>query len=526
MKRPEQRTGVILAAILLLALGLRLINLGGRTLWYDEAFSVLFAEKGYDAMLDGTVASQDGAAAEEHPLLYYVLLNGWMELLGQSAAAVRLLSVVIGVATVGAVFLLAREWFDDRTALVSALITAIAPLHVQYSQETRMYALVALLLTLATWAYWRAWQRGHAAHWLAFSVLAAACMYTHQLSGFFLLALGLLPLLARDRRRMIQTALAALLALALYLPWLGYLPDQFGKLRQYWVQKPNVLHIWLALRSFISVNLDFSAGWWLPTFLLAAVLTVFLLYRAYAVLHVRRGAAPDDDRLALGWALWLAFMPMVGMWIASYLLQPLFLPRALLPSAVMFYIALAWLFMRGGMPRAVVGLLVTGWLVVIGFSLVTHYTWDTFPTPPFDGAADYLAKQAASDDVIVHGNKITALPMEYYDRDLPQRFVRDIPGSGSDTLALPTQRMLGLLADQCVAEAANGAPRVWYVAFEQLEDEMIDLVDDDPANARYDSLSWLRAHYTKAQVKSFNDLDVYLFTGPDADALNAICDPD
>ncbi len=163
----EGRTRTVLLLILLLALGLRLINLGGRTLWYDEAFAVLFAEKGWDAMVDGTLTEVEGGAADVHPLLYYMSLNLWMQVFGESAAAVRLYSVLIGVATVLAVFLLARDWFGDQTALVAALITAVAPFHIQYSQETRMYALLGLILTLATWVYWRAWQRGRWGYWLA-----------------------------------------------------------------------------------------------------------------------------------------------------------------------------------------------------------------------------------------------------------------------------------------------------------------------------------------------------------------------
>ena len=88
-----------LALILLLALALRLINLGGRPLWYDEAFAVLFAEKGLDAMLYGTLEPVDGGAADIHPLLYYTTLNGWMSFWGQSPFAVRLWSVLLGVAT-------------------------------------------------------------------------------------------------------------------------------------------------------------------------------------------------------------------------------------------------------------------------------------------------------------------------------------------------------------------------------------------------------------------------------------------
>jgi hypothetical protein len=58
---------------------------------------------------------------------------------------------------------------------------------------------------------------------------------------------------------------------------------------------------------------------------------------------------------------------------------------------------------------------------------------------------------------------------------------------------------------------------VWYVTFEQLEDEMADLVDDDPENTQYDSLKWLRQHYrTETLVRRFNDLKLYLFSDPDS----------
>ncbi|GIV82126.1 MAG: hypothetical protein KatS3mg051_1480 [Anaerolineae bacterium] len=57
--------------MLWLAFGLRVVNLGGRTLWYDEAFAVLFAEKGLSAMRQGTLTAAEGSAADVHPLLYY-----------------------------------------------------------------------------------------------------------------------------------------------------------------------------------------------------------------------------------------------------------------------------------------------------------------------------------------------------------------------------------------------------------------------------------------------------------------------
>ncbi len=515
-------TSAYLLLMLWLAFGLRLVNLGGRTLWYDEAFAVLFAEKGLSAMRQGTLTVAEGSAADVHPLLYYSLLHGWMRAAGQSVVAVRFLSVLLGLLTVGLVYRLAHDWFGEGTARAAGVIVAVAPFHVQYSQETRMYALLGLTLTASTWACWHAWHRDRAGWWLMFGALAGVSMYVQQLAAFYLLALGLLPLLRRDRRRSIGMAGAGLIALLIYVPWLVHLPAQMGKLRQYWVERPNVLHLWLTLRSFVSVNLDFAATWWLPTFLLAAVLTVF------AGLEWRRARRSlplaSEERLALDWAMWLALAPMAFMWAASYLLQPVFLPRALLPSAVMFYVALAWLFVRSRLPFAIRVVLGAGWGAVIVFGLVTHYTWDRFPNPPFDRAVAYLRAHLAEGDVVVHGNKITALPMLYYGRDVAQRYVRDIPGSGSDTLALPTQRVLNALADTCVAEAARGAPRVWYVAFDRLEEEMGGLIAGQPDYVRYDSLGWLRQHYTLQGTIAFHDLLVYQFVEPDETARQVVCE--
>ena len=61
--------------ILTLALALRLVGAQSRPIWYDEAFSILFAEKGPAAILSGTLAADaNSSAAEEHPPAYYFIL--------------------------------------------------------------------------------------------------------------------------------------------------------------------------------------------------------------------------------------------------------------------------------------------------------------------------------------------------------------------------------------------------------------------------------------------------------------------
>ena len=506
-----------LALILLLALALRLIRLDERNLWYDEAFAILFAGKGLAAMLYGTLTPVAGGAADIHPLLYYVVLDGWMALFGETAFAARFLSVLLGVATVAAIYGLTRDLFDRRVGLAAALVTALAPFHVQYSQEARMYSLLALLLVLATWSYVRA-SRLEGPGWrgaLVFGGLAALAMYTQQLAALYLLALALLPVLQRDRRMLRWVALGGIVALLLYLPWLLQLPAQWSKVgAYYWVPVPNAARFLLTLRVF------FAGGTEPPTptalLMLGGALGVVALLGVQLILVGRR--LRPGARRSLLLVLWLAVAPPLLMWLVSQA-QPVYLERALLPSAVMLYVALGWLLAAGGMPRllAVAAGLVA--LVVAVAGLSSHYTWDTFPNSPYRQAAAQVAAEWQPGDVVVHQSKLSALPMVVYASALDQRFIRDLPGSPEDTLAEPTREVIGAPTLDCVQAVGPVARRVWYITFSRLREQSLAAGRADVAAG----VAWLDTHYTAAQTWTWNDLEMTLYTSPTTEAQAGVC---
>jgi uncharacterized membrane protein len=90
------------ALLLAAALGLRVFLLDQKNVWLDEVASWDLAT--HD--LDYLIAT---AAADVHPPLYYLLLKGWIALAGESAAALRGVSVVASVMSVGFVFAIARR---------------------------------------------------------------------------------------------------------------------------------------------------------------------------------------------------------------------------------------------------------------------------------------------------------------------------------------------------------------------------------------------------------------------------------
>jgi len=113
-------------------------------------------------------------------------------------------------------------------------------------------------------------------------------------------------------------------------------------------------------------------------------------------------------------------------------------------------------------------------------------------------------------DMIVHSNKLTILPMVYYHPDLPQDFIADLPGSGSDTFAVPTQETLGLIALPSIEAAVGDAPQVWFVIFQKAIDEYQELGFET-----HPHLTWLDTHYQREGVETWGDLLLFFYTTND-----------
>ena len=106
------RVGLILAAIVAVAAGLRGYQLGRLSFWYDEVVTMRLARAGSPSALIDRLFRIDATRAPLHPML----LEGWIGVFGASEAAARALSVLCGVATVLLVFDIGRVAFDTRRA--------------------------------------------------------------------------------------------------------------------------------------------------------------------------------------------------------------------------------------------------------------------------------------------------------------------------------------------------------------------------------------------------------------------------
>ena len=144
--------GAVLTALLLIAAALRFYRLGDDSLWDNEILSHRRATAGlrdaYDLIREGT-----------HPPGYsQVVLRPWLTL-GEGELMQRLPSAVFGVATVGVTAVIGTRLAGRRAGLVAAALLSVMPLHLYYSREGRMYALLALVLIAWVAALIRAHER-------------------------------------------------------------------------------------------------------------------------------------------------------------------------------------------------------------------------------------------------------------------------------------------------------------------------------------------------------------------------------
>ncbi|MEA2404181.1 MAG: mannosyltransferase, partial [Thermoleophilaceae bacterium] len=178
--RPRQ--AILVAGVTLLAALLRFPTLDVQSFWLDEAVTVEVLRGSLGHVLSGVVNS------ESTPPLYYVLAWLWSQLFGLGEVGLRSLSALLGTAAIPVAWAAGRRLAGSRTGLIAALLAAVNPLLIWYSQEARSYALLVLLAALSFLLFLRALDDPSRDRLVAWGVVGALALATHYFAFFILLA--------------------------------------------------------------------------------------------------------------------------------------------------------------------------------------------------------------------------------------------------------------------------------------------------------------------------------------------------
>jgi O-antigen/teichoic acid export membrane protein/4-amino-4-deoxy-L-arabinose transferase-like glycosyltransferase len=168
--RRSTRTVWSMTGLCVVAAGVRVAT--SRGLWVDEAISVDQAQMPFGEML------ADMRTTDVHPPLHHAVLWVTVRVFGTSEFAVRLPSLLAGVALVPVLFWVGSTLYNRRTGWIAAVLAAIAPFCVWYSQEARMYSQFMLFAAVAIGAQVLAVRRGRWYDWGLYALSTALMLWT------------------------------------------------------------------------------------------------------------------------------------------------------------------------------------------------------------------------------------------------------------------------------------------------------------------------------------------------------------
>ncbi len=440
---------------------IRLMGVSTRGIQYDDAFSILLANRSIKEIIQGT-------AADTMPPLYYFILHIW-EKMGTSIAFLRLPGIIFSLGIIYLTYRSVERSSNREAAIWAAAILAVSPLQFYHAQDIRMYSLATCLILGWIWAALELFHKKDPLFfpwwkWVLLVLSGTGALYSHALAGFGLLAPYIFFLIKRKWKHLLFLVGAGLISLGLYLPWLILVPGQIAKIQKaFWTPVPGAVEV---LQSIIMAFGDIPAS---PLAIGVALFSAVFIAVISAVSLNRK----KNQNGHLLFFILMTVIPPLCLFVLSYIMRPMFVPRAFLNAYVGLSACLAIIITRSrSMEKSLIGGLI---VVTALITLPTSITYAEFPRSPFKEADQFLDDAVRQNDVILHDNKLSFFPAKVYSPDLNSRFLADMPGSANDTLAIPTIQALGLEAYSDVETAIQGYDRVFFVVFQQAIKESADI---------------------------------------------------
>jgi len=230
----------VAAALLLVTAGTLLLRTGilDSGYWIDEAITVGIAS--HDLADIPRTLRQDGS-----PPLFYLLLHGWMALVGTGEAATRTLPLLFALLAVPVSWWAGTAVLDRRAGALAAAGAAGCPFLTYYAQETRMYSLVAVLSVLACACFVLAFLQGRRRFVAPLGLWIVLLLYAHNWALFLVAGMGVAWLWLRRTGRVggRDGALLAAGVALLYAPWVPSLAFQAANTAAPWSQRPTALSL-------------------------------------------------------------------------------------------------------------------------------------------------------------------------------------------------------------------------------------------------------------------------------------------
>lgn len=331
---------ITLTFILILGALLRFYGLANQSLWNDE-----LSTWGQSHSDDLSEVITRGVQPSVHPPGYQILIYFIEKYIGESEHVLRFPSVVSGILSIFAIFLLGVQLYTYKEGLIASAFMATFHCPIFFSQEARSYSMLLLFTMLATY-FWIAIlrslnEKGSVSSKMlsGYIINAIISSYLHYFGLYLVIlqGLGAVVFSIHCRRRLTCILLIYFGIFLAYIPWLPTMWEHLNK-GPTWILAPSGI-----IRTFMSY-LDFLFNRKGMLVSLALTMYTFLFcHSVYKVLKYR-----GEYRGIKSWilspssllVLWLV-IPFAGAYIKSISSAPVLTFRNLIISLPAAYLLLA-----------------------------------------------------------------------------------------------------------------------------------------------------------------------------------------
>lgn len=412
---------IVMLLILVLALALRLISLD-QSYWLDEAINVYFAR---ETSLPFYLLKY--SVGDFHPQGYFAVLWVWGHTVGFSEVATRLISVGFGVGVVFLAFLIGEIKFSRKVGILAALLCALSPILIYYSQEARMYSFAAFALSLSVYAMFK-WLK-NSKWWVLYVVSLALVLYSDYVAYFGLLS-QIVFVAWYNKSRLWGLVGVWVASLVLFMPGIILFPEQLksglstASSLEGWgnvvggVSAKNLALVWVkGLIGRVSFDSDLVYGFWvgissLPYFVLLVV-----------------SRRKDLVNLAGIFSIFI-FLPLAVGLVVSFFV-PVFNYFRYIFLVSLFFVFVAYLISL--LDKKKLALAIVVGMVATESIFSGWYLLDVkFHREDWRGVAAHV--NTNSGDVLVANNEVFA-PLLLYKVEDVKTGLKYVPASGEDGLA-------------------------------------------------------------------------------------------
>ncbi len=452
IRAPQSGKGlkILFMAILLSGLLVRLAHINGESVWWDEFATVAFL-KAPPAYEDSPYFDQWNQVVIRQPSptpgaflrqnrdldpaampLYLLIEYYWNCYVNASPLALRLLSLLFGLAVLPVTFLLGKHLYGPVAGLIAMGCVALSPIHVQFSREIRMYGLMTLLAVSAVYAFCRLLEDKGLRWRILYGVSILLLSWNHPFALLLPFVMGVFWLIAfpGDFMRLFKWGLLTAVVVMPAALWVLTIQFWGQDSTESWMRVPNLVELLNdifaddAIGATYQVNASPTAWAWLLgedlarriiawrwtvgqialVAVVAALLWLFIVSAGYrrhsAEWTGLKGGPVSCFKKSMFLSLW-ALVPPLILYALSVVWRPCHQPRYTVHSSVALYLILGGAVMS--LPKKALRMLgVTCLILFYGYQQMLMLGEPQHPD--WLGASRAIRGQANSGDLVLAHN--------------------------------------------------------------------------------------------------------------------------